>query len=193
VWDNLGPLLNDNLFTADLDWHADGDYMFGIIDSSKFSGDIYYTALDSTAEFWQFPFTKFNVAANSVWYISSWSAIADTGTTLILMPEDINKYYYKEVKGAVFNETYQVWAYPCDTQLPDFNVGFDSGFSVTIPGKYMNYTLLDPTSPSSGCMGGLQPNIGEDFSILGDIFLKSVFAVFDVGNKRIGFAQKPLK
>ena len=49
-------------------------------------------------------------------------------------------------------------------------------------------------SPYAGrehmCWGGLQPSPASNMGILGDVFLKQFFAVFDGGNLRFGVAEK---
>ncbi|KAK3939282.1 acid protease [Diplogelasinospora grovesii] len=191
---SLAPLLSKNLFTVDLKWHDAGEYNFGRIDDTRIAGNdyIHYTPLLDDASFWQFNFTGFNVGGDNKWYISSWEAIADTGTTLLLLDDGICKMYYAAVPGSVYNESLFTWTYPCNSTLPDFKVGFDNGWHATIPGKYMNFTVVDMSMPGWTCMGGLQSDQGQPFSILGDIFLKAVFAVFDIDNKRVGFSSKNL-
>jgi hypothetical protein len=75
--------------------------------------------------------------------------------------------------------------------LPDFEVGFGNGFVATVPGRFMNYTVMP--DDAAMCMGGLQEWGNDDLGIFGDVFLKAVYAVFDVGGKRIGFAEKELE
>lgn len=51
----------------------------------------------------------------------------------------------------------------------------------------MSYAPLD--DGTDYCFGGLQSGAG-DIQVLGGIFLKQFFAVFDGGNLRFGVAQK---
>lgn len=81
------------------------------------------------------------------------------------------------------------YVFPCSTTPPDFHVSIgDKSFKV--PGKYINYAPLDQTGQQ--CFGGIQPNTGIGLSIFGDIFLKTVLAVFDesTGKPRLGFAPQ---
>jgi aspergillopepsin I len=47
-------VLSENLFAVDLKKGAPGSYDFGFIDSSKYTGDITYTDVDSSQGFWGF-------------------------------------------------------------------------------------------------------------------------------------------
>ncbi|KAK0705556.1 aspartic peptidase domain-containing protein [Lasiosphaeris hirsuta] len=198
VLNSLLPLLESPVFTADLKWRAEGAYDFGTIDPARYNGTIQYVPLLDGAQFWEYAFTGFcvpttNPSQTQTWYLSSWDAIADTGTTLLMVADDIAAIYYKSVPTALYNESIGVYQFPCSTVLPDFVIGFDGhtdGAHAVVPGKYINYTVLEEST--STCMGGLQGNYGQPFAIFGDIFLKSVFTVFDVGNKRVGFANKTL-
>jgi hypothetical protein len=72
------------LFAAYLPFNADGAYDFGFTDSSKFTGTIQYTAVDSSNGFWEYPSTSYKVGSTT-FSQAGFTAISDTGTTLILM------------------------------------------------------------------------------------------------------------
>lgn len=192
----LGPLLDEPLFTVDLRWHDAGVYRFGAVDDAAYTGQITWVPLAERASFWEFAFASFNVASSRVWLLSSWRAIADTGTTLILLPPDLVALYYADVAGSRFNDTLQAWVFPCAAVLPDFHLGFGGGgggWHATVPGRYLTYVAMSNYDPgSTDCYGGIQENGGLPFAILGDVFLKAVFAVFDEGGARVGFADKVL-
>ncbi|KAK4197095.1 putative Endothiapepsin precursor [Triangularia verruculosa] len=192
VLQTLKDRLDKPLFTADLRYQSDeGAYTFGYIDPDRHVGKIMYTPLLPNSTFWEFNVTGLHVAGQNIWYLAQWRVIADTGTTMMLLSPDIVNMYYSAVPTAKQDVAFgSLWTFPCNTTLPDFKLGFANGWVATVPGKYMNYTGIED-APGK-CMGGLQPFFSEDFGILGDIFLKAVYAVFDLAGGRVGFANKEL-
>jgi hypothetical protein len=173
------------VFTADLKKGTPGTYDFGFIDSSKYTGSISYTSVNTANGFWEFTGSGYAVGSSSFKSLSI-DAIADTGTTLLLLPDSVVSAYYKQVKGAQNSNSQGGYIFPCSAKLPDFTFGVGS-YRGVIPGSYMNY------APATGtdCYGGIQSDDGIGFSIYGDILLKAQFVVFDGGNNSLGFANKP--
>jgi len=97
------------------------------------------------------------------------------------------KAYYGSIQGASYDSTQGGYTVPCSAKLPDFGVSI-GGKTFTVPGSYINYA---PVSAST-CFGGIQANTGIGFTIFGDIFLKSVYAIFDQTQSapRLGFAEQ---
>lgn len=185
-FDTVKSSLAQPLFTADLKKGAAGSYDFGFIDSSKYSGSITYTSVDTSNGFWQFTTTAYAIGSGST-VSSSYSTIADTGTTLMYLPSAIVTAYYKQVTGASYNSNQGGYIFPCSSTLPNF-VTVIGGSKFTVPGTYINYAPISSTY----CFGGIQSNTGIGFSIFGDIFLKSQFVVFsEVGGvNQLGFAAQ---
>ncbi|KAH0842340.1 Aspartic protease pep1 [Fonsecaea pedrosoi] len=180
--------LEQNVFTVDLKKGEPGSYDFGFIDNSKYTGDITYTPVDNSQGFWEITGTGYQVG-DGEFQSASIDAIADTGTTLLLMDDDIVSAYYDQVEGAELDNSQGGYTFPCSADLPDFAVGIGS-YHAVIPGSFMNYAPV--STGSSSCFGGLQSNEGIGQSIYGDIFLKAVFAVFDNDNMQFGVATKDL-
>ncbi|KAI1748974.1 aspartic peptidase domain-containing protein [Xylaria castorea] len=181
-FDNVADSLDTAAWTADLKYHEAGTYDFGVIDNSKYTGDISYVDVDNSQGFWGF---TADVNGESV------SGIADTGTTLALLPDSVVDAYYQQVDGAQNDQQQGGYVFPCDTDLPDLT--FSPGDAqITIPGKYINYAPVDDSG--SSCFGGLQSDGGQGISIYGDIALKAAFVVFDQsqGSPRLGWATKDL-
>lgn len=162
------------VFTADLKPGEPGSYDFGQIDDSKYSGDITYVDVDNSQGFWAFTPDD------------SDAGIADTGTTLMLLGDDTCSNYYQQVSSAQQSQGYYV--FDCSETLPDYTVTI-SGTQFTVPGSNMNMG----DDGNGQCLGGMQPDDQIGQAIYGDVFLKSVFAVFDLGttgSPRLGFANK---
>lgn len=115
------------------------------------------------------------------------TGIADTGTTLLMLPDAVVAAYYAEVTNATDSSQEGGYIFPCDATLPDFTFNVGEG-SITVPGEYLNFEPL--STGSSQCYGGLQSDSGIGIAIFGDVALKSALVVFDSGNSRLGWAAK---
>ncbi|KAI1422924.1 secreted aspartic proteinase precursor [Xylaria sp. FL1777] len=189
-FDNAAKSLDHPVWTADLKYHKAGTYDFGVIDKSKYSGKISYVNVNSSDGFWMFDMSGYGVG-NSTFKPAQFQGIADTGTTLVMLPAKVVKDYYATVSGAKLDSFQGGYVFPCQVKLPNFVLGIGEG-KITIPGKYINYAPTDTTGRS--CFGGLQSDEGIGFSIIGDVALKAAFVVFDASpdQPRLGWAKKQL-
>jgi len=182
-------ITDQGLFTVCLkhDTEGKGFYSFGKVcaeEAGVSEKDIVYTPIDNKQGFWAFPSTKAKIGDDVV-ELSENVAIADTGTTLALVSEAVTTALYQKIPGAVLDRSQGGYVYPVDAEVPDVQLAVGENM-FTIPGKSLAYGL-----PEKGMVfGGIQSRGNNPFDILGDIFLKSVYAVFDHQNVRIGFAQR---
>ncbi|KAL9631817.1 MAG: hypothetical protein Q9164_005687 [Protoblastenia rupestris] len=187
-FDNVKDTLALPLFTANLLKGTPGSYDFGFIDSSKHTGNITYVGVDSANGFWGVISKGFAVGSGNFTF-SLFRSIVDTGTTLLLLPVALVSAYYARVSGARYDIYQGGYTFPCSTFLPAFTLGFEE-YRAVVPGSYINYAPLE--DGTNTCYGGIQRNTGIGFSIIGDVFIKSQFIVFDSRGPRLGIAPKTL-
>ncbi|KAF9328101.1 hypothetical protein BG006_008661 [Podila minutissima] len=116
------------------------------------------------------------------------AGIMDTGTTLMIVPLQISYGIHRAIHGA--REYGQTWTVPCDlgSQFPEGEVQLEiSGKRFKIPFEDL---VREPTGEAELCYSGIQPS-SSNFMIIGDVFIKNNYVVFDQENKRVGIA--PLK
>ncbi|KAK7745518.1 hypothetical protein SLS53_003018 [Cytospora paraplurivora] len=184
--------LDSYLFTADLKAGAPGTYNFGFIDDTAYTGNISYTDIDTSGGFWKFSTTGYQIGDGDYESVPI-HGIADTGTTLMLLPTNVAVSYYQSVHNSSYDQTQGGFVFPCDAELPDFSFGVggeDGNTTVVVPGSYINYSPTDKTNAT--CYGGIQGDSSIGFAIFGDIALKAAFVVFDGEKEQIGFATKNL-
>lgn len=162
----------------------DGEITFGGVDTGKFSGEIGYTKVSNVAA-WEIPVDDAFVNGNACGF-SSKSAIIDTGTSYILMPpSDAAKVHSLIPGSAGSGETYTV---PCGSTA-NVQVSF-SGVKYSIsPKDYVGKTTSGSTC-NSNIIG--HQAFGSNDWILGDVFLKNVYVVFDYDQAQIGFGMPGL-
>ena len=181
---NIAPTLKSPLFTANLKHATPGSYQFGAVDTKQFVGTMKLTPVDKSQGYWQFPSTTFAIGTDApITNPNATPAIADTGTSLLLVDDAVLQAYYSKVAGA--KSTDSGFVFPCASALPDLKLQLGSnGYMATIPGQLINYQAVG----GGMCYGGLQSSQGQPIQILGDILFKSQFVVFDARGPSIGFA-----
>lgn len=155
----------------------------GGIDATAYTGKVTYIPVTKQG-FWQISVDSLTSSASSSTPVaSSFDAIVDSSTPLILGPADAVSAFYSGVSGATDNGdgTYTV---ACDAPL--------SG-SITLGGTSFALaadTLVLQSSESGTCVGAVaaNQNAAHDYWVLGDAFLSNVYSVFDFEKAQVGFA-----
>lgn len=186
----INVLSSSNLIDAKLygvhlsrtaDGTNDGELNFGSVNKDRFDGDInYLSAVDNDDGFWEIPIADAG-ADSTLLSLASRSAIIDTGTSFILMPEPDAVALHKLIDGSTQSgETFTV---PCDTdkalQIKFGSVTYDVSTKDWVGGT------LDTGGCKSNVIG--RQTFGETQWLVGDVFLKNVYTVFDFDNAKVGF------
>jgi hypothetical protein len=187
-FDNVMGDLDMPVFTADLDPDGTGVYEFGKIDTTKFVGQMVWTPVKAETGFWQFPSTKFAVGNQTFENAEGSDAIADTGTSLLLVDEAVAETYYSQVQGAQLSQKAGGFVFPCGATLPDMSVAIGDHLA-TIPGSQLSFATVDKANTT--CFGGIQSNQGSGLQVFGDTLFKAQFVAFNGGNQSLGIGQKP--
>ncbi|KAF8942467.1 hypothetical protein BGZ47_006449 [Haplosporangium gracile] len=177
-------------------YSAGGEITFGGIDTTKFRGEITYVDCAGKRP-WSVPVGGMTVGGTRI-NVNGALGTIDTGTTAMLVPRAISDSINGAIPGAVRVTTQGGrWYMPCsgDTvitmtfgkltfQIPYTHLALQSARSKTQQGDYCLSAVMFPT--------GSTVTIQE--WLIGDVFLKNVYSVFDFGTNvatggRIGFAH----
>ncbi|NXQ39620.1 CATE protein, partial [Catharus fuscescens] len=164
-----------------------GELLFGGFDSSHFTGTLNWVPVTQQG-YWQIQLDNIQLGGTVTFCAGGCQAIVDTGTSLIAGPT-------KEVKelqnliGAVSVDG--EYAVECSnlSAMPDLTFTIN-GLPYTLSAQA--YTLVEYGDGMAYCISGFQ---GNDIPpptgplwILGDVFIRQFYSVFDRGNNRVGLA-----
>ncbi|KIW04644.1 uncharacterized protein PV09_04389 [Verruconis gallopava] len=115
--------------------------------------------------------------------------IVDSGTTLNYMPSKVAKAINAAYSPkATLDSQNQVYTVDCSATPPQFGVTI-GGTTLYADAQDMILGVNDPSNQINGkCITAIQDSGSSGVSILGDAWLKSVVAVFDVGASEMRFA-----
>lgn len=159
----------------------EGELLLGGVDPAHYTGEFTYVPL-LAATYWEITLDGVTVDGTSM-LPTSGKAIVDSGTSLLTGPsEQVAK--IASILGAkevIAGEYFM----KCDMNAPDIVFNID--------GKDYNLSPVDYLIPDGnicllGMMGLDIPEPTGPLWILGDVFMRKYYTVFDQTNERVGFA-----
>lgn len=162
-----------------------GELTLGGIDTSKYTGDIFYQDLSSET-YWEIPLGDFKVNGNSM--TSVHKAILDTGTSLLAGPTDEVKKIAKKVGAKPFWLNPKEFTVNCSDipNMPDIELEIGGRtFSLSAQQYVLN---VEDVECLLGMTGIDVPAPAGPLWILGDVFIRQYYTIFDWGQKRVGLA-----
>lgn len=172
--------LDKEVFAFFLGDNDSGELTIGGVDDTKYKGEIRMVDLVEAA-YWQIKLDGLKVDTDNLDIPSATTAIVDSGTSFITGPTTaIDSLSQKVGATPVGNGLYII---SCDNVKAMPDVIFDiNGYDYTFEGKDMvlqagNICILSVMA------------LNLPMWILGDVFMRKYYTVFDMENKQVGFAD----
>jgi hypothetical protein len=190
--------LAQNVFTCALTRPSepDGFYTFGYIDQTLTAGkEILYTDILGAAGKhvgrWEFDSSFMSINNQTIQRPGN-TAIADTGTTIIFIDDQLLSAIYTPL-GGQFDGKY--WYFPSNTppsSLPTINLPAGPN-SVTLRPEDLAYAI---STDGQSFMGSIQSRGSALYDTFGDVWLRNIYAIHDVGltgvgKQRFGIVPRP--
>ncbi|KAI4681819.1 uncharacterized protein J4E84_007415 [Alternaria hordeiaustralica] len=166
------------------DGKMDGELNLGEVNKDRFTGDInYIECVDNESGFWEIPLQDAGVdgkSANLTTGVDR-TAIMDTGTSFILIPEPDALALHSQIQG--FEQDGETFFVPCDTR---------AAIQFSFNDRVYNISTADwvggKDDGSELCRSNIvgRKTFGDNQWLVGDVFLKNVYSVFDFEGSRVG-------
>ncbi|XP_036993671.2 pepsin A-like [Artibeus jamaicensis] len=183
IWDQ--GLVSQDLFSVYLSSNDESEsvVMFGGIDSSYYTGSLNWVPL-SAETYWQITVDSVTMNGKTIACSGSCQAIIDTGTSLLAGPTNAIANIQSAI-GASESDDQVVVSCSAVSDLP--NIVFTiNGNQYPLPSSA--YILQSDDECVSGFQGMDLPTSSGDLWILGDVFIRQYFTVFDRANNQVGLA-----
>jgi hypothetical protein len=197
LFDNLLPTLSYPAFSVNFREDDSGYYAFGSIPTSAYTGTLSSISIYPDTGYWAFISPFFTIGSKIQYNLNASLAIADTGTSLLVLDPNVVDAYYASIPGAVNDPSPACggYCYPCNATLPVF--GFSMGDHVVyVQPAYIFYAVVSLTNSSGTykpdmCYGSIQNNLDSDgdslgLQIFGEPFFRSAFVVFENSEQLLG-------
>ncbi|XP_072212396.1 cathepsin E [Excalfactoria chinensis] len=173
--------------SANPDSSPGGELIFGGFDPSRFLGTLHWVPV-TVQGYWQIKLDNVKVGRTVAFCANGCQAIVDTGTSLITGPTKDIKELQRHIGAMAMDGEYIV---DCSllSSMPIVTFTINGIPYVLSP---QAYTLTEQSEGLDICLSGFQgmdvPPPSEPLWILGDVFIRQYYTVFDRGNNRVGFA-----
>jgi hypothetical protein len=172
------------------DQKNDGEVTFGGLDASKFDQQTLVT-IDNLSRhgFWEAPIDTVSLNGQNL-HLNNRTAILDTGTTLLIVPEADAQVIHQAIPGAA-DRGNGTFILPCTTTA-SLALTF-GGQSFAIDRRDIIFAPLDPNNTTGECISGITGTAGQFDSpgqwLVGDVFLKNAYFSTNVGKNTIQLAK----
>ncbi|XP_032949340.1 chymosin-like [Rhinolophus ferrumequinum] len=184
VFDNMMKqhLVAQDLFSVYMSRNDQGSMLtLGAIDSSYYTGSLHWIPV-TVQEYWQFTVDSVTVDGVVVACDGGCQAILDTGTSMLVGPTSDILNIQKAI-GAT-QDQFGMFDIDCSRLSSMPTVVFEiNGRKYPLPASA--YTSQD----QNFCTSGFQGDDSSEQWILGDVFIREYFSVFDRANNRVGLAK----
>tara|TARA_B100001094_G_C18138817_1_gene776683 strand:- start:769 stop:1776 length:1008 start_codon:yes stop_codon:yes gene_type:complete len=187
-------IVNQSLFSFYLPSKSgeSGELLLGEYNKERVKNGIFYVPLISET-YWEINMKSLSIINQSM--ISINRAIVDTGTSLLVGPTKDIQNLAKTIGAKHIFLNKNEYIYPCDkiNELPKIDIELCNDKNCKIFELYPNDYIIRQTSGENEiCLFGFTgmdiPEPNGPLFILGDIFIRKFYTIFDVGNQRIGFS-----
>jgi len=165
-----------------------GELVLGGTDTARYTGDFTYVPVTKPG-YWQFAWDGVTVAGKP-FAAGPIAAIADTGTSLLAGPKDLIAKLAGMIPGVtpIVNGEYSA---DCSKIASMPTISFSVG-KTTFDLEGSDYIIKETAGGKTQCLLGMMgidiPPPHGPLWIMGDVFLRKYYTVFDYGGKRLGFA-----
>lgn len=160
-----------------------GELVLGGYDTAHFTGSLTWVPLKAQT-YWEINLDGFKAGSTSYIPAGGQNAIVDSGTSLLTAPTEVVKAIAKSIHAVEIVAGEYVCT--CDSsKLPNFVFNVNGNDYVLEPEDYL---IPDGEICLLGLLGMDIPAPAGPLWIMGDIFMRKYYTVFDSTNARVGFA-----
>jgi len=165
-----------------------GELYLGGANQKYYTGAVTWAPLTSTT-YWEYTMDDFKVGGNSTGWCVKCRAIADSGTSLIAGPSAYINALNKQLGATIQNGEGIFTECPSNTSLPNVQLVIAGKTFTLTPDQYVvKVSALGTTACISGFVGLDIPKPAGPLWIVGDVFMRAYYTIFDFGNSRVGYA-----
>ncbi|KAJ9607308.1 aspartic proteinase precursor [Cladophialophora chaetospira] len=174
-----------SFYFADVDAEEDeGEVIFGGVNHDRYDGDLTTLPIREKPT-WETTFTSITLG---IWTteLTDTGAAIDTGTEMIILPSNVSTQLNQQIGARLQADGHYYIACSTRKRLPD--VTFElAGHDFSLGPE--DYLLESGDSCISAFFGEDYPPPGGPFAVLGTVFLRKWYSVFDIDARTISFAR----
>lgn len=169
-------------------WASSPIQSVGVFSGTDIPAYEFYTVQSDGFAISSSPYTQFNTQntdnPSKTNVIDGGMVVIDSGTSLVYAPNAVADAVAAAFSPpATYNENVGTWYVSCNATAPIF------GVSISQKIFFVNGEDLVVPSSDNECISGVQRNNGG-LAILGDVWMKNVISVFDIGAEMMRFSAR---